>query len=90
MEMKEIKTRLKKYQKPVMCLRLLAIYWILLFIVKHSPIFDAGLNPKQVISIFIISIIVMYRFLSIALVPAILVLWVYEILSKNHDRSSRI
>jgi hypothetical protein len=83
MEVKEIKNWLKKHKKPVMCVRFLAIY-LILFIVKHSPIFDTGLNPKHVISVLMIGIIVLYRFLSIAFVPAILILWISEILSESH------
>lgn len=84
----EMKIWLKKYKKPVMCLRFLAIYWISLFIIKHSPIFATGLNHKYIFSILIIGFVVMYRFLSMAFVPAILILWVSEILFGNHNRSA--
>ncbi len=80
----EIKAWLRKYKRPVMCVRFLAIYLILLFIIKHSPIFDTGLNPKHILSTLIIGIVVMYRFLSMAFVPAILILWISEILSEHH------
>ena len=71
-----------------MCVRFLTTYWILLFIIKHSPIFDTGLNPKHILSVLIIGIVVVYRFLSMAFVPAVLILWISEILFENHNHSS--
>jgi membrane protein YdbS with pleckstrin-like domain len=91
LEIKQFKSGLKKYKRPVMCLRFLLTYEVFLLIAKYSSIFNTGIIPKDLWSIGIVAGLVMYRFLSIFFVPAILALWIFEVLEnklESHNRSS--
>ncbi len=88
MERKPIKYWLKKYKRLVSCLRILLIYWIFLLIAKYSRVFSVGLNPQSIGNLVIAGIVVVYRFLSIAYIPALLVLWIFEILQKPLEKEN--
>lgn len=83
MEIKQIKIWLKKYRRPVMCLRFLLTYAIFLLIAKYSSVFNTGIIPKDLWSTSIIGILVTYRFLSIFFAPAIFTLWVFEVVENK-------
>ena len=80
---KLIKIWLKKYRRPLTCLRFLLIYWIFLLIAKHSSVFNTGMVPEDKWTVLVVSIVVIFRFLCIAFVPGILVLWIFELFSRK-------
>jgi hypothetical protein len=61
-----------------MCVRILLVYLVCLMIVKYSAIFEQGIFGSSTWGRIIIIITLFYRFLSIAFVPGILILWIYE------------
>jgi hypothetical protein len=82
LEIAKIKAFLKKYKRPVTCVRILVTYWIFLFIATHTTVFDYGVTKGKLN--FIISLMVMlYKLLSISFVPGILTLWLFENLKKK-------
>ncbi len=85
MERKQIKIWLKKYKRPLTSLRFLLIYWIFLLIAKYSSVFKTGMVPEDKWTVLVVSIVVIFRFLCIAFVPGILVLWIFELLSSKKD-----
>lgn len=87
MERKQIKIWLKKYRRPLMCLRFLLIYWAFLLIAKYSSVFNVGMIHKDIWSISIVVIVATYRFLSLAFVPSILALWIFELLGYYKEKS---
>jgi len=80
-EIVKIKAFLKKYRQPVTCIRILIMYWIFLFVATHTAVFDYGIT-KGKLNIFVAAIVMLYRFLSISLVPGLLVLWLFDPVSK--------
>jgi len=90
LEIKQIKIWLRKYRRPLTCLRFLLTYLVFLLIAKYSSVFNTGIIPKDIWSTGIVAVLVMYRFLSIFFVPFILVLWIFEVIekileSRNHS-----
>ncbi|UCC95264.1 MAG: hypothetical protein JSW40_00525 [Candidatus Omnitrophota bacterium] len=83
MEESQTKMIRKKYKRPLTCLRLILIYLIFLFIAKNSSIYQTGIIPEDLFSIFIAVFLVAYRFLSIVFVPVLLVLWMGELSIKR-------
>jgi len=78
MEIRKIRAWLKKHKRPAMCIRILVVYLVCLMIAKYSVIFEQGLFGSNIWGRIVIVIIMFYRFLSIAFVPGILILWISE------------
>ena len=77
-EIRKIRAWLKKHKRPAMCIRILLVYLVCLMIVKHSVIFEQGIFGSSTWGRIIIIITLFYRLLSIAFVPAILILWITD------------
>lgn len=78
MERKQLRIFVEKYKRPLKCLRFVLIYQMFFLIAKYSSVFNTGIIPKDLWSTGIAVMVVMYRFLSIFVVPVILVLWILE------------
>ena len=74
----------RKYNKPLNCLRIILLYILFLFLAKYSYIFRTGFIPKEILSTIIAVCLILYRFLSIAVVPAVLIIWVLENISNKN------
>jgi len=71
-----------------MCIRILLVYLVCLMIVKHSAIFEQGIFGSGTWGRIIIIITLFYRFLSIAFVPGILILWFSEkLVTTNKEKN---
>jgi hypothetical protein len=77
MDLTKIKAFIKTYWRPITCIRILLMYWFFLFVVTHTAVFDYGVT-KGKINLILSFIVMFYRFLSIAFVPGVLVLWFFE------------
>lgn len=73
----------KRKKRLLRCLRILLIYFIFIQIAKYSSVFNNGIIPGDFWSCFVIVAVIMYRFLSIAMVPAILVLLLFDLFDKK-------
>ena len=86
MERKQVKAFLDKYKRPLSCARFILIYLLFLNIAKYTSLFDKGLVPGDFFGIMIIGFIVVYHFFSIALIPALIFLWIIELIA-SHNKS---
>ena len=75
MERKLMQLSPKRYKIPLMCLRWAATYAIFLFIAAHTGVYATGIIPGDIFTAAIVGILMTYRFLSIAIAPAVLVFW---------------
>ncbi len=80
MEKSGIKIIFKKYRRPITCLRFLLLYFIFLFIAKHSSVYESGLIPKNLFTTVIAVGLILYRFLVLCFVPVIAILWIFELI----------
>jgi hypothetical protein len=89
MEKKEIKRLAEKYCKPLICLRFFLIYQLFLIIAKYSYVFDKGMIPGDLLTIFIVGALMMYRFICVTFVPGIMTLWIIEFMYKNKTKINK-
>lgn len=82
MELTKIKEFIKVYRRPLIVLRILLAYWVFLFVAINTSVFYYGVT-KGILNISVSVLVMFYRFLSITFVPAILVLWFFEIVRKR-------
>jgi len=76
---KKLKNFFKEHKKLSMGLRFLFIYLIFLAIAKYTTIYETGVLSNNVLSIFVIAVIWIYRFLSYTIVPIIFFFFVVKI-----------
>jgi len=62
----------------VLCIRFLFIYALALFIAKFSFVFRAGVVPGDLLNMTIIAVLLVYRFISVAVVPGLVLSWVLK------------
>ena len=74
---------LRQQRRLVLCLRFLSLYALFLSIAKFSSIFRAGVVPGDLLNITVIAVLILYRFFSIAVVPTLVLLWVFEKLGRQ-------
>lgn len=79
MEMKQIKTWLKRYKRLITCFRFMIIYFLVLNLAKYSSVFNTGFIPKDLFSAAVIGALIIYRFFCITFVPAIIFLWLISL-----------
>jgi len=78
MERRTLIERFRGNKRLVLCARFLFLYALFLFIARHSTVFRTGAIPKDILSLSVVAILVVYRFFSIALVPGLVFLWICE------------
>jgi hypothetical protein len=84
LERKQLRALWKEYKLPLTCARFLIIYLVFLFIAKYSSVFMTGFMPNNLFSTTIVVFVLFYRLLCIAVAPAILVVWLSEIVLQRH------
>lgn len=83
---KKIKKFFKNNKMLLDGLRFIAIYLIFLNVAKHvTVIYEAGFLSKNIFSIAVIGIVIIYRFLSYAFVPAVIFILIFDILGDRKD-----
>jgi len=85
METKRIKEFIKKHRRPFLCIRLLLVYVVFLCIAKCTGVFNTEITKSR-LHAFVALVIMIYRFLSISFVPAILVLWFFDQQKQKHSK----
>ncbi len=75
MEKKQIGQWGKKCRVPLMCLRILLVYLIVLLIAKYSYFYKAGMIPTDKFGLGIVMFLLAYRFFSLTIAPGMLVFW---------------
>ncbi len=85
MELIKVKELIKTHRRPITCIRILLIYWVFLFIATHTTVFEYGVT-KGKMNMLVSVIVMVYRLLSMALVPGLLILWIFEVLKPATDR----
>jgi uncharacterized membrane protein (DUF485 family) len=86
MERGELREIAKKYALPLACARLVVFYFIFLLIAKYSSFFATGIIPKDIVSSAIGVCLLMYRLLVIAVVPALLFMWLADLAIRLYRR----
>lgn len=76
----KLKTLVKRYKSITVCMRFAVIYLTVYFIARYSNIYEVGLLTQTPVNIVLVGIILIYRFLLFAVVPAILLLWIIKML----------
>ncbi len=64
-------------------LRFILLYCFSMFVAKYPAIYDKGMVPGNLFIAVVAGFLIMYRFLAVAFVPALLVLWVFKIIEKK-------
>ena len=83
MEAVKFKTFIKVHRRPLTCIKIILVYWVFLFIAVHTTIYDDGVT-KGVFNILVSTVVMVYRFLSISLVPALTVMWFFAVRSRRN------
>ena len=66
-----------------MGLRFLLIYFIFLFIAKHTSIYEVGVLSNNISAVAVVGIIWVYRLLVYVTLPIIIILFVIKFFSKK-------
>jgi hypothetical protein len=83
---KKIKKFLKNNKILLEGLRFLAIYIVFLNVAKYvTVIYEEGFLSKNIFSIAVIGIVLIYRFLSYAFVPAMIFVLIFGILGNRKE-----
>jgi len=88
MEIKQIKLWLKKYRPALRCIRFIVLYWICILIAEYSSFYRTGMIPNNILTAVIAAFLIFYRFVSITIVPAIMFLWITDLITKIHENKS--
>lgn len=80
----EMKTLLTKNKKLSFAIRTIVVYLVFLLSAKYfTTIYEMGIFSNNIVSIIVIAIVWLYRFLTYAIIPAIIFLFLVEKFSKK-------
>ena len=81
----KIKEFLAEFRLPLICARFVITYYVVLLIAKNTSFYNSGMVPRNVLTVVIAVLLVVYRFLSVAFVPALLILWLSRLPNKRKE-----